>query len=187
MPLTLLDIVVIAVTLFSAILAMVRGFSREVLSVASWAAAAVAAYMFYKPVLPLIQPYIASTTVATIAAAAIVFVAALIVVTLITMKIADFIIDSRIGALDRALGFVFGAARGLLLLVVASLFFNWLVADNQPGWVANAKSKPLLDNLGQRLIAAMPEDPQALILDRLKKKDATGTPDEAPADGATSG
>ena len=181
MPLTLLDIVVIAVTLFSAILAMVRGFSREVLSVASWAAAAVAAYMFYKPVLPLIQPYIASTTVATIAAAAIVFVAALIVVTLITMKIADFIIDSRIGALDRALGFVFGAARGILLLVVAMLFFNWLVAENQPGWIANAKSKPLLDSLGERLIAAMPQDPQAVIMEQIDKvKSAT------PEDGATS-
>ncbi len=44
-----------------------------------------------------------------------VFLIALIVISFITMKIADFIIDSRIGALDRTLGFLFGAARGILL------------------------------------------------------------------------
>jgi membrane protein required for colicin V production len=178
MPLTLLDIAVIGVTLFSALLAMVRGFSREVLAVASWAAAALAAFMFYKPVLPLVQPYVSSETIASVAAAGIVFLVTLIVVTLITMKIADFIIDSRVGALDRALGFVFGAARGLLLLVVAMLFFNWLVAENQPDWVANAKSKPWLDSLGERLIAAMPEDPQAIIMQRLRPNEGATPPAE---------
>ncbi|NJR14036.1 MAG: CvpA family protein [Phyllobacteriaceae bacterium] len=179
MPLTLLDIVVIGVTLFSALLAMVRGFSREVLAVASWAAAAGAALLFYKPVMPLVQPYVSSETIAMIAAAGLVFVLVLIIVTLVTMKIADFIIDSRIGALDRALGFVFGAARGVLLLVVAMLFFNWLVAENQPEWVAGAKSKPWLDSLGERLIAAMPEDPQGMIMQQIRPGDAT------PQDGGT--
>jgi membrane protein required for colicin V production len=172
MPLTLLDLIVIGVTLFSALLAMVRGFSREVLAVASWAAAALAALMFYKPVMPFVQPYVNSETIATAAAAGIVFLVVLIVVTLVTMKIADFIIDSRIGALDRALGFVFGAARGVLLLVVATLFFNWLVAENQPDWIETAKSKPWLDNLGERLIAAMPEDPQGMIMQRIRPGEA---------------
>ena len=66
MPLTVLDVIVIVVVLISAVLAMVRGFVREVLSVASWVAAAAAAYFLYKPVLPLVQPYIDSNTVATI-------------------------------------------------------------------------------------------------------------------------
>jgi membrane protein required for colicin V production len=186
MPLTLLDLIVIGVTLFSALLAMVRGFSREVLAVASWAAAALAALMFYKPVMPLVQPYVNSETIATAAAAAIVFFVVLIIVTLVTMKIADFIIDSRIGALDRALGFVFGAARGILLLVVATLFFNWLVADNQPAWIETAKSKPWLDNLGERLIAAMPEDPQGMIMQRIQPGQSTPAEDgAAPAQGGT--
>jgi membrane protein required for colicin V production len=194
MSLTLLDLIVIAVTLFSALLAMVRGFSREVLAVASWAAAAAAAFFLYKSVVPLVQPYIASETVATIAAAGIVFVIVLIIVSLITMKMADFIIDSRVGALDRALGFVFGAARGVLLLVVAMLFFNWLVAENQPDWVAGSKSKPWLENLGAKLIAAMPEDPQGMIMKQINPDAAApaATPEAAPqeaapAAGATNG
>lgn len=177
MPITLLDGILIAITLFSAIVAMVRGFSREVLSVASWVAAGAAAFFFYPSVTPLIKPYIDSDTIAQVAAAGIVFLVTLIVVSLITMRIADFIIDSRIGPLDRTLGFLFGAARGILLVVVGVLFFNWLVAANQPPWIAEAKSKPLLDSLGQSLINMLPDNPDTSIIDRLKPGG-----DEAPAD-----
>ncbi|MNV97376.1 hypothetical protein D3C71_1924860 [compost metagenome] len=82
------------------------------------------------------------------------------------------------------------------------LFFNWLVApQQQPGWVTQAKSKPLLDNLGNKLIALLPEEADATILDRLRGKDTTGegegetpagtpgqapsgSPDQAPVDDA---
>lgn len=170
MPITLLDGILIGITLFSAVLAMVRGFSREVLSVASWVAAAFAAYYFYPLLLPYAQEYTTSTTVAMIGSAALIFLVALIIVSFITMKIADFIIDSRVGALDRTLGFVFGAARGLLLVVVGMLFFNWLVQDpeRQPTWVVEAKSKPLLDQLGTQLVNMLPDNADALILDGIR-------------------
>ena len=53
MPITLLDGILLGITLFSAVLAMVRGFSREVLAVASWIAAAAAAYFLYPLLTPL--------------------------------------------------------------------------------------------------------------------------------------
>jgi membrane protein required for colicin V production len=177
MPVTVLDAIVIVVVLISAILAMVRGFVREVLSVASWVAAAAAAYFFYKPIVPLVKPYIESNTVATIVAAAAIFFVALIVASYITMRISDFVIDSRVGAFDRMLGFVFGAARGVLLLVIALLFFNWLV-PNPPAWVAQAASKPVLDGIGAQLMAALPEDAEATILRHLRGGDES--PGEAP-------
>ena len=68
----------------------------------------------------MLQPYIDNDKIAMAAAAGVVFVVALIVVTLITMRIADFIIDSRIGALDRTLGFLYGAARGILVVAVGA-------------------------------------------------------------------
>ena len=49
---TLLDGIVITIVLLSALLAMFRGFIREVLSIAAWVAAAAAAYLFHKPLLP---------------------------------------------------------------------------------------------------------------------------------------
>lgn len=181
MPITLLDGILVGFTLVSAMLAMVRGFSREILSIASWAAAAAAAYFFYPQVLPYVQPYVDHKQIAMAAAAGIVFVIALIVVTVITMKIADFIIDSRVGALDRTLGFLYGAARGILVVAVGLLFFNWLVGVNPPSWIAEAKSRPLLEDIGGRLQALLPDDPENSILKKLTPE----TDEPAPETGET--
>lgn len=196
MPITLLDGILVGFTLVSAMLAMVRGFSREVLSVISWIAAAAAAFFFYKPVIPYVQPYIDNDKVAMAAAAGIVFIIALIVVTVITMKLADWIIDSRVGALDRTLGFLYGAARGILVVAVALMFFNWLAGDKAPAWIAQAKSKPLLESIGAKIESLLPEDPENSILKRLNPGTAAPQPDagtppapdaEAPATGDDSG
>ncbi len=186
MPITMLDGILLGITLVSAILAMVRGFSREVLSLVSWAAAAVAAYLFFQPLLPYIKPYINNETIAKIAAAAAVFLVVLIIVSLITMKIADFIIDSRIGALDRTLGFLFGAARGVLLVVVAMLFFNWLMPDNQSAWITNAKSRPMLDSLGQQLMQLLPTNANEVI-DKIKHEHAAPASNGAPGTNGANG
>ncbi|WP_163271723.1 CvpA family protein [Chelativorans alearense] len=167
MPITLLDGILVGFTLVSAMLAMVRGFSREILSIASWAIAAIAAYFFYPLVLPYVTPYIGNAMVALVAAAAGVFFVALIIVTVITMKLADFIIDSRVGALDRTLGFLYGAVRGILVMAVALLFLNWLLGANPPSWVAEAKSRPLLEGVGVWLQDLLPDDPETSILDRV--------------------
>jgi len=180
MPITLLDGILVGFTLVSAMLAMVRGLSREILSIASWIAAAAAAFFFYPLVLPYVQPYIDNEQIAMVAAAGIVFVIALIIVTLITMKIADWIIDSRIGALDRTLGFLYGAARGILVVAVGLLFFNWLVGANTPAWIANAKSRPLLESIGATLEGMLPDDPENSILKRLSPGEPEAEP-EAPA------
>jgi membrane protein required for colicin V production len=177
MPITLLDGILVGFTLVSAMLAMVRGLSREILSIASWVAAAVAAYFLYPFVLPYVQPYIDNEQIAMVAAAGVVFIVALIIVTLITMKIADWIIDSRIGALDRTLGFLYGAARGVLVVAVGLLFFNWLVGANTPAWIANAKSRPLLESIGATLESFLPDDPENSILKRLSPGDSEGEPE----------
>jgi membrane protein required for colicin V production len=179
---TLFDGILIGLMLVSGLLAMIRGFSREVLSVASWGVAALAALYFYKKLSPLAYSYTqaisSSETIGDIAAAAVIFIITLIIVSLITMKIADFIVDSKIGPLDRTLGFVFGAVRGALLIVVGLMFFNWLMPTNQPGWVANAKSKPMLESIGEGIVQLLPDDPEKSIIDRLKPKDVTDEPEQ---------
>jgi len=183
MPITLLDGILVGFTLVSAMLAMVRGFSREVLSVVSWAAAAAAAFFFYKPVLPYVQPYVENDKIAMAASAGAVFLVALIVVSVITMKLADWIIDSRIGALDRTLGFLYGAARGILVVAVALLFFNWLAGAKAPAWVTDAKSRPLLESIGAKIENLLPADTENAILKKLSPKAGGETPaaPDAPA------
>jgi membrane protein required for colicin V production len=170
MPITLLDVILLVVMLISALLAMVRGFMREVLSIASWAAAAIVTILAFPKALPVVQGYLSNDIVAKGVTIGGIFLGTLIVVAVITIKISDMILDSRIGALDRTLGFLFGLARGLVIVVVAFLFFNWLVPDrSQPEWVKNAKSLVVLKKTGDTLMSMLPEDPENTILKRLKR------------------
>ena len=185
MPITIFDGIVLGVTLFSAVLAMVRGFSREVLSIASWAGSIAAAYYFHPLLLPYAKNYTSDERIALAGSAGIIFLVALIIITFITTRIADFIIDSRIGALDRTLGFLFGAARGILLLVVAVAFWNWLVdVRSQPAWVTQAKSKPFLDTLVARLETVLPTDIEPQIRSRILGRGEAKGNDAAPSDEA---
>ena len=137
MPITLLDVILIGVMLISAVLAMIRGFMREILSIAAWILAALATLYSYAKLLPYAKSYVNNDIVATAAVVAGTFLLTLLVVSVVTVRFSDMVLDSRVGALDRTLGFVFGLARGLIIVVVAFLFFAWLVpSKTQPAWVA---------------------------------------------------
>src|ERR1700760_4990101 len=154
-----LDLAVLGIVLVSALLSMMRGFTREVLAIASWALAPAAAYYFYPMLMPYLTPYIHKEVIAQAAAAAAVFFLTLIIVSLFTVRLSGLILDSRIGALGRSLGFVFGVARGFLLAVVAFAIFNWLVSDKQqPDWVKNARTRPILTETADRIVAMLPTD-----------------------------
>ena len=182
MPITILDLILLAVMLISGLLALVRGFMREILSIAAWGAAALVTLYAFGKVLPTAKTYIQNETIAQVVVVAGVFIGTLIVVSIITVRISDMILDSRIGALDRTLGFLFGLARGLLSLVVAYQFFIWLVPDKQrPDWVTAAKSRTVLDGTGQWLMSLLPDDPENTILKRFKKKTDEDQTDAEPA------
>src|SRR6188472_4747280 len=183
MPITLLDLILLVVMLISALLAMVRGFMREVLSIASWAAAAILTLYAYPKLKPIVLQYFSNEIVASAICIGGVFLGTLLIVSIVTIKISDTILDSRVGALDRTLGFLFGLGRGLIIVVVAFLFFAWLVPDrSQPEWVRSAKSKVVLQNTGQWLMSMLPDDPESTILKRLKrpKPEDQDAPDGSP-------
>jgi membrane protein required for colicin V production len=167
------DLIVVGIVILSALLASVRGFTREVLAIGSWVAAGAAAYAFHPFVLSYVTPYIANKQIALAAAIAIVFLIVLVAVTLVTVRISDMILDSRIGTLDRSLGFLFGAARGLLIAAIAFIFFDKLVGEKQyPEWVKNAHVRPLLKETGDVILGFVPADPE--MLERLKNRAKNG-------------
>jgi len=174
-----LDLAVLGIVLVSALLSMMRGFTREVLAIASWIAAAAAAYYFYPVVVPYLTPYIHKEIIAQAGAAALVFFATLIVVSLFTVRLSDAILDSRIGPLDRTLGFVFGVARGFLLAVVAFAIFNWLVSEKQqPEWVRSARTRPVLNDTAAQIIAMLPKDAGDTINGWIKSRASAITNEE---------
>lgn len=134
--LTYLDAALLAVCFISGLLAMYRGFARELLSILSWiAAAGVGAWIFLtKKELSAdvaaqtgLPPQIALAVVALVAALIV-----LIIVHLITARVSDAILDSRVGMIDRVLGFLFGVARGFILIVIPYMGYEaFVTADRQ--------------------------------------------------------
>ena len=179
-----LDLTLLAIILVSALLSMVRGFTREILAIASWAAAFAAAYFFYPQLLPYLKDYIHKDSLALAAAVAIIFFLTLIIVSIVTVRISDVILDSKVGPLDRTLGFVFGGIRGFALGVIAFMLFNYLVPQKaQPQWVANAKTRPILQNTGEEVIAMLPEHLASSLVKVLQRPKSPN--DEVPADEGT--
>jgi membrane protein required for colicin V production len=159
MPITWLDLLLLAIMVVSGILAMIRGFMREVLSVAAWAVAAAVTVLLYDKVLPIAEANVGSGTLAKIATILGIFLLTLLIASIITARVSNLVLDSRIGALDRTLGFVFGLARGLLIVVVAFYLFAWFVPANKlPEGVRDAKSREALQATGSWLVSLLPQD-----------------------------
>lgn len=182
MPVSIFDLVVLGVVFISAILAAVRGFTREVLAIGAWVAAALAALFFHPQLLPVVREHITNPTIALVVAIASIFLVTLLVVSFLTVRLSDLVLDSRIGALDRSLGFLFGAARGVLICVIGYQFFAWLVPEKmQPEWAKTARTRQVLENAGQGLMAMLPENLDRTISDLRKR--GNGLPGtDAPAD-----
>ncbi len=188
MPLTLLDFILLGIMLVSGLLALMRGFTREVLSLIAWGAAAVAAYVAIKQP-GLVEwakttiPYLEKEILAQIAVGAAAFLVVLIIVSVISVKISDYVVDSAAGSFDRTLGFIFGVLRGFVFVAIAYLFYGWLLPyDKQEPWVRNAYSLPMIKSAGEGLLSFMPPDiadtlnNTALLKNQGQAPDAQTTP-----------
>lgn len=157
-PLTYLDAAVLALALISGLLAMYRGFTRELLSISSWIAALVAAVYFViyqkSTADQIAQQFQAPAIVAQVVIGGVIFLIVLIIVHLITSRLSDTILDSRVGMIDRLLGLLFGAARGFIILVILHMGYVkfWAPDPNtQAAWVRESASLPYLQSVGQAL------------------------------------
>jgi membrane protein required for colicin V production len=128
---TIIDGVVAVIIVLSALLAYSRGLVREAMAIAGWVAAAVLAFLFAPTVEPLIRelPVVGefladSCELSIIAAFAAVFAVALIVVSLFTPLFSSIVQRSALGGIDQGLGFLFGVARGVLLVAIAFFVYD---------------------------------------------------------------
>jgi membrane protein required for colicin V production len=91
------------------------------------------------------------------------------------------VLDSRVGALDRTLGFLFGLARGFALVVIAYYIFSGFVPEeNQPQWISQARSLPVLIQTGDAIASLLPENPADHLpgSQHEKDQDSVAPPDQ---------
>jgi len=162
---TLVDAAVALVIVVSAILAYARGLVREILAILGWVAAAIAAFLFAPMAEPLVReiPYLGdflgdSCELSIIAAFAAVFAVVLIVAALFTPLFSSFVRNSALGGIDQGMGFFFGVVRGLLLVAVALLVYEFVAPDGAVEMVDASQSAAIFDRFKDSLAAAVPQD-----------------------------
>lgn len=156
---TAVDVVVGVVLLGSAGFAFLRGFVQEVLSITSWVGAVFAALYGFPHARPLFREHIGSAMVADIAAGAALFLVTLLVLSLLTKRVADSVRKSALNSVDSSLGFVFGLVRGAVLVSLAYMSAAWLFdgPEQQPDWLAQSRSRPWLERGAAFLQGLAPE------------------------------
>ncbi len=161
---TIIDAVAAGVIVISAILAYSRGFVRECLSIAGWVAAAILAFIFAPRAVPLAKeiPYlntlIEGCEPATITAFFLVFAAALVLVSIFTPIFAGAVQRSVLGGLDQGLGFLFGVARGVLLVVVALVIYDRVVTGGSIPMVDESRTAKVVQQMSGPIDGIVPDD-----------------------------
>jgi membrane protein required for colicin V production len=150
---TAFDIVVVAVVLFSGVFAYWRGFVREALSIAAWVLAAVAAYYAFPFAAPIAARFLPKGAVANVATGAVTFLLALIVFHIAAKAISSRVKHSALSPIDRTFGFLFGLARGLILVCVAYMALAWFMpaGESRPRWFAQSRTLPFLEAGAEQL------------------------------------
>jgi membrane protein required for colicin V production len=185
---TLIDAIVAAVIVLSAILAYSRGLVREGMAIAGWIGAAVVAYIFAPQAEPLVRelPVVGdflkdSCELSIIASFAAVFALGLVVMSLFTPLFSSAVQNSVLGGLDQALGFLFGVVRGVLLVAVAFIVYDRAVAADTIAMVDNSRSAKVFASFQGSLNETIPDDAPGWIVSRYEALTASCGAPAAPA------
>lgn len=155
---TLFDVAVIGVVAVSALFALWRGATREVLSLASWLGAFIAAFYLFDRAQPLGRAYIGEPLIADGVTLLLSFLVPLVAFRLATGAVAGGIAASSLSSADKMLGLAFGAVRGAALIAAIYLLVSYAVPPpEQPGWVREARLYPQVHSAAVLLERALPE------------------------------
>lgn len=151
------DVAVAGVVLFSTLIAVLRGFVREVLSILAWAAAVAAAIWFGPSASAFLHGHISTPFVAPLLAYAGIFLLVLVPLGFASHRIAQTVRRSPVGMADRLLGVPFGVVRGLALIGLVYFAFSLVVPPHaQPAWLTQARLLPVIRASSDAIASLLP-------------------------------
>ena len=143
---TVVDGVILAVVVISGLLSLRRGFIHETFSLLNWFLALVATLYLNDTVADLLENYIASPIFRQISAYCAVFIVALLMGSFISKSLSGTIRLSLLSGVDKFFGFLFGIARGGVLLAVA-VYGLRMTAFSDSNWWHQSELIPHIESL----------------------------------------
>jgi membrane protein required for colicin V production len=178
-----LDIIVAVVLVLSAGFAYMRGFVRELLAIVAWVGAAFITFYGYSYVAPFAERFVPKGPIANISAGAVVFIVALIVLSIITGAVSKQVAQSGMSSVDRLFGLLFGLARGAVLVALGYIALAWYLPPDKPRppWVMEARTLPLLQAGANMLESLVPAKWREQFKATATRTGQTGALDDADA------
>lgn len=160
LPIGIVDIFVIGLVVMSGLLAYFRGFIRELLSIVAWVGAVAAGFYGYGLVAPYLSDYILEEAIANVVAGVGIGIVTLVVLSVGASMVSGMVQESHAGSVDKALGFLFGLARGCLILSLIYLVTTqWFIKEEDlPETVLNSRSLPVAKVGADLVMKALPEE-----------------------------
>jgi membrane protein required for colicin V production len=153
------DLALLAIMIVSGLLAMMRGFTMEVLSILAFILSAVIALFLLPWLRPFAPSFLPGNFVGDVALVGVVFAIALVPLWVFCHRLAVNVQGSTVGPLDRSFGFVFGIARALVVVGIGFLLFTRLIGDGErPQWIEQARLLPVVEATSDLLGAFFPAE-----------------------------
>jgi membrane protein required for colicin V production len=140
---TSFDYAVLAIVGLSVLLSIMRGFVREVLALASWVIAFFVAKIYMLELVPLLPEAIPNESLRMLAAFLILFLATLLICTLLAIVLSQIFKKIGLGWLDRIIGGMFGLVRGIVIVTVLVFLAGFTSAPKDMRWRNAMFSAPL--------------------------------------------
>ena len=166
------DYLILGVIAISLLVGVLRGFVKEAFSLAVWAAAFLAAFTMSGPVANWFQDSISLPSARTALAFAGVFVVVLLVGGLLTFLLGKLVEKTGLSGTDRLLGGLFGAVRGLIL-VIAMILVAGLTPVPQDLWWSESRTVQSILPLAEWAATFLPESVTEYL--ELHPRDETAT------------
>ncbi len=182
-PLNNLDVIILIITAISALIALCRGFVKEVLSIVGWVLAAIAVFYLLPVLTPLAQKYIASTMMASIVTALLILIIFYVVWLLSTDKMIGKVRTSKLSALDRMLGLLFGVLRACLLVILFNILMTWMLPEeSESEFFADSRYFTYAGEFADPLKELIPQSTIDLIRDKSAEVGLGNKPEEDEAE-----
>ena len=133
-----LDLLILGVIALSALISLIRGFVKESISLLSWIAAGIVAFRYFSAMAELLEPYLADPTIRSMTAFAVLFVSTLIIGAIINFIMSQLVSKTGLSGTDKALGVVFGGARGVLIVTMIVLLASLTPMPEAQWWQDSA-------------------------------------------------
>lgn len=152
-----LDLVILGIIALSALISLIRGFVKESISLVTWIVAGVLAFRYFSPMAELLEPFVDAPTIRNVAGFAVLFISTLVVGAIVNFIMSQLVSKTGLSGTDKALGVVFGGARGVLIVTMVVLLAS-LTPMPEASWWQDSASVGFFQQLAEWLKGIIPAD-----------------------------